>query len=104
LTLWTIDWLKKKNFKLLRNLDTKINNDRSIGNLDSFNLSPLYWAGLIGHPFNTILGIDKLIFGSILGALLLLWVYLEIKSKTNKGKQLFNYQKGGFPDYISNTL
>jgi hypothetical protein len=98
LTLWTIDWLKKKDFKLLRNLDTKITTIIALAIWILLTYPPLYWAGLIGHPFNTILGIDKLIFGSILGAIAFaLGVFGDKKVRQIRGKQLFNYQKVAFP-------
>ncbi|HON64813.1 MAG TPA: hypothetical protein PK840_08040, partial [Bacilli bacterium] len=56
---------------------------------------PLYFSGIIGHPLNTILGIDKLIFGTFLGILLFyLAVYLNdyLKSKNNN-RVYFPYQK-----------
>lgn len=88
LVLWTISWLRKKkwNFKfsdivvfLLYYLFTYI---------------PLYFAKIIGQG-NNILGMDKVLFGSILGTLIFifsLWFnnYLKIK---NNGKGYFYYQK-----------
>lgn len=90
LTLWTIDWLQKKNWK--------ISNFLVLIFYILITYPPLYWANIIGHPFNTILGVDKLIFGSILGALaFLLGVLADKKVRQTKGKQLFNYQKVVFP-------
>ena len=56
---------------------------------------PLYFSGIIGHPLNTILGIDKLILGTFLGIILFyLANYLNnyLKSKNNN-KVYFAYQK-----------
>ena len=98
LTLWTVDWLSKRNWAFLK----KINNRARIVTSFVFwvllTYPPLFWAGIIGHPFNTILGIDKLIFGSILGFFaFLLGVWGDKKVREIKGKQLFNFQKVVFP-------
>ena len=59
---------------------------------------PLWFAEIIGHPFNTIWGIDKFIFGAAVGsAVFLKAVWLDRKVRQIKGKQLFNYQKVVFP-------
>jgi hypothetical protein len=59
---------------------------------------PLHFMGILGHPFNIILGIDKLIFGAFFGSILfLLAIYLDKKVREIKGKQLFQYQKVVFP-------
>ncbi len=61
-------------------------------------LIPLWLGGFIGHPFNTILGIDKIIFGTFLGTVTFLTgVWLDKKVRQIKGKQLFLYQKVVFP-------
>lgn len=61
-------------------------------------LGPLAWKDIIGYPFNTIWGIDKLIVGAAVGTLAF-WVSLLTNKKVRKltGKQLFNYQKIVFP-------
>lgn len=59
---------------------------------------PLAKADIIGHPFNTILGIDKLVFGSALGAgVFTLSIFADKKVRQIRGKQLFQYQKVAFP-------
>ena len=64
----------------------------------AFTFVPLYFLGILFHPFNKIFGVDKLIFGSILGTLtFLLSIFLDKKVRKIKGKQLFNYQKVIFP-------
>ncbi len=88
LVLWTISWLKKKkwNFKF---------SDIAIFFLYYlFTYIPLYFAKIIGQG-NNIFGMDKVLFGSILGTLIFifaLWFnnYLKIK---NNGKGYFPYQK-----------
>ena len=56
---------------------------------------PLYYAGIVGHPLNQIWGIDKIIFGSIVGTVVLFlghWLHLYLK-KINNGKSFFPYQR-----------
>jgi len=89
LTFWTDDFLKKKkiNFKFSHLIILVI--------YLLLVILPLYFSGVIGHPLNTILGIDKLIFGTFLGIILFyLANYLNnyLKSKNNN-KVYFAYQK-----------
>lgn len=61
---------------------------------------PLFWSGaIISHSTNRILGIDKLLLGSIIGtAIFYLTVMLDHKIKEKRGgKVLFYYQKVVFP-------
>lgn len=59
---------------------------------------PLWQTGVVGHPFNTVLGVDKLIFGSAVGtAAFLLGMFADRKIRAVRGKQLFIYQKVIFP-------
>ncbi len=97
-TMWTLDWLSRKNFKWVKKINQKL--------LTLFvflfwvltTYIPLFELGIIGHPFNTILGIDKLVFGSILGFFVfLLGVWGDKKVREIKGKQLFSFQKVVFP-------
>ena len=89
LTFWTDDFLKKKkiNFQFSHLIILII--------YLLLVILPLYFSGIIGHPLNTILGIDKLIFGTFLGIILFyLANYLNnyLKSKNNN-KVYFAYQK-----------
>lgn len=60
---------------------------------------PLQLTGIIGHNFNRIVGMDRLIFGSLCGTLLVVISALASDGikKRNKGKVLFNYQKVVIP-------
>jgi len=89
LVLWTNDWLEKKDKKF---------KGRGLVILLIYVLFlfvPLYWAGIIGHPFNQIWGMDKIIFGSFIGAVAFFvgvsW-YLKLKEK-NGGHAHFPFQK-----------
>jgi len=100
-SLWTSDWIKKNN---------KLSNTRwvkSFGKYLDYIISvvfyllvfvPLSYKEIIGHPFNKIFGVDKLMLGTTLGTLGFLFaVYLDKKVRKIKGNQLFNYQKVVFP-------
>jgi len=61
-------------------------------------LVPLKWNGSIGIARNTLLGIDKILFGTTLGSIFFLaGIWADKKVRAVKGKQLFNYQKVVFP-------
>lgn len=89
LTLWTTNWLKTKNisFRLI-NLAVGVVYVLIVG-------VPLYYQNIIGHPYNTLWGIDKLVLGGIIGAvtfyLTAKW-YLKLKEKNN-GRAHFPFQK-----------
>ena len=89
LILWTLNWLRRKeiNFKGKRTL--------VFLGYYLIIIVPLYWMNIIGHPFNKMLGIDKLLFGIILGSLAF-WsggiAYYRIKER-NDGRAHFPFQK-----------
>ena len=98
LTLWTVDWLSKRNWKFLKKLNAKTVTFLSLLFWVLLTYPPLTIAGIIGHPFNTVFGMDKLIFGSVIGAVAFgLGVAADKKVRKIIGKQLFNYQKVTFP-------
>ena len=89
LVLWTIIWLKKKNYRwFLRDL--------SIWLLWYLMVAvPLVWVDVLGHPFNKLWGIDKLLLGIVVGSAVF---YLTDAStdwlkKKNGGKVLFPLQR-----------
>jgi hypothetical protein len=60
---------------------------------------PLYWKKFIGHPYNKICGVDKLVFGIVLGSLLFAaaaTIHLHLFRK-NGGKSYFKGQKIALP-------
>ena len=89
LVLWTIIWLNKKNIRF---------KFRKIIIFVSFYILvilPLYWVDIMGHPDNKFLGMDKLLFGIIVGTLvfglaLIFERYLRVK---NAQKAYFPFQK-----------
>ena len=91
-SFWSIDWLTKKkiNFKY-RNILVFIF-------WYGLTLIPLQLTGIMGHPFNTVLGIDKILFGTVVGSVFfLLGILADKKVREKKGKQLFAFQKVVFP-------
>jgi hypothetical protein len=86
---WFISWLDKKNIHFLF---------RKILVIVSFCaifVWPLYWLGIMGVPVNVVFGIDRLLFGIIIGGIVFLLAhpadaYLR---KINEGKVAFPYQK-----------
>ncbi len=89
LVFWTIDWLDKKNIRFpFRKLAVWAGYYLVI-------IIPLFNLGIMGHPFNKIWGIDKLLAGTILGSIGFLigaLAYPKIKEK-NGGKAHFPFEK-----------
>jgi len=90
---WTLGYIKKKGWSFY--------DDGIVITLAYLVLTfiPLYYAGIIGHPLNQIFGMDKIIFGSIIGAVVLFlghWLNLYLK-KINNGKVFFPYQRVAVP-------
>jgi len=87
--IWTIDWLKRKN---IRFYGRKI---LVVALFYVFTIGPLYKSGIIGHPLNTIWGMDKLLFSIILGSVLFLAAsfFSNYLKKKNSGKVYFPFQK-----------
>ena len=93
MVLWTLSEMKKRNWRF------------AFDNVVIFLayyllvLIPLFYSEIIGHPFNKIFGIDKIVFGTTLGTIvfaLSYWLHLFLKKKNN-GKIFFNYQKVVIP-------
>lgn len=92
-SLWISDWLvKREKFK-------KYSNSYIIAILMyAIVLTPLYYSKLIGVPFNTLWGIDKILAGTAIGSgAFLLGVYLDKRARELFGKQFFPFQKVVFP-------
>jgi len=62
--LWMADFIRKKQWKI------PIPDILSILLMLLFVIPPLYWSNMIGVTNNTLLGIDKIIFGSVIGSLI----------------------------------
>jgi hypothetical protein len=95
---WMADWLNKKKFKKLERVNKKSMTYLSLLLMYAVVLIPLKTGGVIGHPLNTIMGIDKIIFGTAVGsAMFIFGMWVDKKVRKLKGKQMFNYQKVAFP-------
>ncbi len=89
LSIWTISWFKKKE-KTFWNMNSII----FLGYL-IIVIIPLWLSGIIGHPFNQLWGVDRLIVGTIIGMISIslgVWSYIKIKEK-NGGKAHFPFEK-----------
>jgi len=91
-SFWTNDWLTKKK------IDFKYRSVLVFIFWYGLTLIPLQLTGIIGHPFNTVLGIDKILFGTAVGSVFfLLGIWADKKVREKRGKQLFAFQKVVFP-------
>ncbi len=92
-TMWTMNWLAKKTWRF--------RGDALIVTVGYYLLTlvPLYWGGIIGHPFNTLWGIDKLLVGVVVGSVAF-WLggslYYALKQR-NYGHAYFPFQKVVMP-------
>lgn len=93
LIFWTFSWFEKKqiNFVGRKTLIVLI--------YYLMIVVPLYFVGIIGRPANTLLEIDKLLLGIILGSVFFLagamwYIYLK---KRNNNQAYFPFQKVMMP-------
>jgi hypothetical protein len=93
-SFWLIDWLKKKKPEF------PISKFRYLTIVLMYLLFivPLWLGKYIGRPYNSIFGIDKILFGTFWGSLTFMaGVWADRKIRQVKGKQLFIYQRVVFP-------
>lgn len=93
LIIWTLNWLKQKNIKF------PFKKILVAAAYYIFTVVPLYMAGIMGHPLNKILGIDKILFGIIMGTIVFLFAISvnNFFKKINNNKVYFPYQKVVIP-------
>lgn len=89
MSIWTINWLNGKEIRF---------KGRKILVFLAYYLIvilPLYWKEMIGHPMNRLCGIDKLMFGIILGTVLFAAgvLFHNFIRKKNGDKSYFKGQK-----------
>lgn len=95
-SLMSANWLSKKDY--FKKIKKNYLNFASFALYFLLTFIPLHFAGITGHPYNKIIGIDKLLVGSFVGTLFFLAsIYLDKKAREKFGKQFFNYQKVVFP-------
>lgn len=93
LIIWSIKWMEERNIRF---------RGRTVITSVSYYLLvclPLYVGGILGHPENTFLGIDKLILGMTVGSGAFYagaWCYERLKEK-NLGHANFPFQKVVMP-------
>ena len=90
---WTIEWLKKKkiNFKGLSFITYLA--------YYAMVIIPFYTTGFIGHPFNRLWNIDKILLGIIIGSVVFYFVgaWYQYLKKKNNGHAQFPFQKVAMP-------
>jgi len=91
---WTVDWLQRK----------KKINFPGLAPLTYFAyyalvFVPFYYTGFIGHPFNRLWGVDKIVLGTAIGSVFFyamgIW-YADLKKKNNN-HAYFPFQKVVMP-------
>jgi len=94
-SLWFANWLSKKYSWARRLKSLKL---MTAGLTYLLVFVPLARTEILGHPFNRLWGIDKLILGTGVGTIAFwLGTWADQKVRLIRGKQLFNYQKIIFP-------
>jgi len=91
--LWTASWFGKRKFG--RGLSPKWAQVIFITLFYLLILLPLNWMGIFSLPNNTLVGLDKIIFGVIAGSLVFFLGVLadKILRQLNQGKVYIYYQK-----------
>lgn len=93
LVFWLFNWMKSKKVK-----------ERYIYGLAALatyfiTVLPLYYTGIIGHPLNTLFGIDRLLDGVVAGTILfILALYnYNVLKRRNNNHAYFPFQKIAMP-------
>lgn len=92
-SIWTINWLKKKN-KIFPYYIPAV-----FFAYYGLTFAPMHYAGMLWRPLNSFLGIDKIILGAAAGTLIFIlavWTHNFLKKK-NGDKSYFPYQKVVLP-------
>ncbi len=93
LTMWAYEWLKEK--KGMKRVEKKWLILLVSAIMYALVLIPLKLSGMIGHPFNTLVGIDKILLGIVVGSVAFLLggkLHFYIKGK-NKGRVVIPFQR-----------
>lgn len=93
MSAWTVNWLAKKKWRFQPNFWLVL------AAYAALIFLPLWHQGIVGHPLNTLWGIDKVLLGSVIGAVvfaLMVRAY-EILKKRNGGHAHFPFQKVAMP-------
>jgi hypothetical protein len=94
--LWLGDWVSKKKWRI------PYPNPISVLLMFLFVIPPLYWSKMIGLPGNLIFGTDKVLFGTIVGAIVFLFGTRTDKwlRTMNSGKVYVYYQRVIVPVFL----
>jgi len=105
---WSLNWLEKKQIRFQIPKQSEGWRRTAVLRLRRLTVSgifylivilPLYFTGIMGHPFNKFWGIDKLWLGIVFGSIafiLAIWLNSFLKNK-NHGKAFFPFQKVVLP-------
>lgn len=87
--LWLANWVRKKGWKI------PYPEVLSVLLMLIFVIPPLYWSKMIGISGNNLLGVDKVVLGTIVGSILFISSIQvdKLLRKTNNGKVYIYYQK-----------
>jgi len=91
--IWTLDWFGRKQINFIG----KIIITTLVYYL--FILGSLHFTDILWHPLNKFWGVDKILFGTIIGTFIFLfsvWFHNFLKRKNND-KSYFPYQKVAIP-------
>ena len=91
--MWTLNWLEKKNIYFrFKKIITASAHYLII-------VAPLYYINIIGHPLNTLWGIDKILLGVIFGSMsfYLGGKWYHFLKKQNNNRAHFPFQKVAMP-------
>ncbi|MDD5738471.1 MAG: hypothetical protein PHY72_00875 [Candidatus Pacebacteria bacterium] len=99
LIIWTIDYLNKKNLNKSKNRIGLTSKILVVILYYAVVIVPLYFTGIMGHPFNKCWGLDKLLWGTIIGSIIFIIATLSHNyfKKRNSNKSYFPLQKVAFP-------
>lgn len=89
---WTINWLRSKKWTF-KGMPITV-----VVAYFAIIIGPLYWKEIVGHPFNQIWGVDKLILGIILGSIFFtIGAILYKYFKTKNGHAHFPFERVVLP-------
>lgn len=93
LTLWLFNWMRSKK------VTQKYIYPLSALALYFITILPLYYTGIMGHPKNTLFGVDRLLDGMIVGTLLFILAMqnYEVLKRRNHNHSYFPFQKIAMP-------
>lgn len=98
--LWLADWIGKKSWKV------PLPKFLSVLLMALFVIPPLYWSKMIGLPGNILLGIDKVLLGTITGSIIFLTgVGIDKWLRTKNDDQVYiYYQKVIVPVFLLSII